>query len=85
MMTFGEAVEELKLGKQITRAGWNGKGMFLFYVGSAEWTVHEKLLPLVEGMVGQSWIAMKTAQEMITPWAPVQSDVLSNDWSVVNE
>jgi hypothetical protein len=85
MMTFGEAVEELKLGKQVTRVGWNGKGMFLFYVGGAAWTVHESLEHLVAGMVGQSWIAMKTAQEMITPWAPAQSDVLSNDWGVVNE
>lgn len=29
-MTFGEAIEELKQGKLVTRAGWNGKGMFIF-------------------------------------------------------
>jgi len=29
-LTFGQAVEALKEGKMIARAGWNGKGMFVF-------------------------------------------------------
>lgn len=29
-LTFGLAVEELKKGKLVARAGWNGKGMFIF-------------------------------------------------------
>lgn len=29
-MTFGLAIEALKLGKKVTRAGWNGKGMYLW-------------------------------------------------------
>lgn len=29
-LTFGLAIEELKKGKLVARAGWNGKGMFLF-------------------------------------------------------
>lgn len=29
-MTFGQAIEELKAGKLVTRAGWNGRRMFLF-------------------------------------------------------
>ena len=29
-LTFGEAVELLKQGKAVHRAGWNGKGMFIF-------------------------------------------------------
>lgn len=28
--TFGEAIEALKQGKRVARAGWNGKGMFVF-------------------------------------------------------
>ena len=30
-LNFGKAVEALKQGKMVTRAGWNGKGMFLFH------------------------------------------------------
>lgn len=29
-LTFGLAVEALKQGKKVSRAGWNGKGMFIF-------------------------------------------------------
>ena len=29
-MNFGEAVEVLKAGGRVARAGWNGKGMFLY-------------------------------------------------------
>lgn len=28
-LTFGLAIEALKLGKKVCRAGWNGKGMYL--------------------------------------------------------
>lgn len=30
MSNFGEAIEALKQGKRVQRAGWNGKGMFVF-------------------------------------------------------
>ena len=29
-LTFGDAIEALKQGKRASRAGWNGKGMFIF-------------------------------------------------------
>ena len=29
-MNFGEALDALKAGKKLRRAGWNGKGMFVF-------------------------------------------------------
>ena len=32
MMNFGQAIEALKNGKKVARVGWNGKGMFLYYV-----------------------------------------------------
>lgn len=28
--TFGQALEEVKQGRLVTRKGWNGKGMFIF-------------------------------------------------------
>ena len=31
-MNFGEALEAVKEGKKIARTGWNGKGMFVYYV-----------------------------------------------------
>ena len=31
-MNFGEALEALKAGKKVARAGWNGKGMYIYLV-----------------------------------------------------
>ncbi|MTO24509.1 DUF2829 domain-containing protein, partial [Turicibacter sanguinis] len=31
-MNFGQVLELLKQGKKVARRGWNGKGMFLYYV-----------------------------------------------------
>ena len=32
MVCIGEAVDRMKYGDKVARAGWNGKGMFLYYV-----------------------------------------------------
>lgn len=39
-MTFGEAIEAMKRGARVQRAGWNGKGMWLALTPRAEvaWT-----------------------------------------------
>lgn len=77
--TFGQAIELLKLGHQVARKGWNGKGMYLTYVAADQWQVdkyesHLNSLP---------WIGMKTADESFVPWLASQSDVLAEDWVVV--
>ncbi len=69
-MVFGEAIEELKRGGRVCRAGWNGKGMWLELQRPDE---HSKMtLP---------YIYMKTAQDGLVPWLASQSDMLSEDWA----
>lgn len=36
-MNFGKAIEALKQGKKVARKGWNGKGMFLYYVSEGKY------------------------------------------------
>lgn len=31
-MNFGDAIHAMKNGKKVAREGWNGKGMWLYYV-----------------------------------------------------
>lgn len=87
-MTFGLAVEALKLGKKVARAGWNGKGMWLSYVSGGAYDVGcaavgfdpykpetaPKKLP---------WIGMRTADNWYVPWLASQTDVLAEDWMIV--
>lgn len=86
-MNFGEALAAIKAGKRVARAGWNGKGMFLFLVPGSTFTVNrEPLLSIMgEGTQVQyhAHIDMKTAQGYVVPWLASQADLLSEDWEVV--
>lgn len=72
-MTFGLAIEALKKGRKVTRAGWNGKGMFLFLVSGG--TFHE--------VEYRPHINMRAVDGQIIPWTANQSDVLAEDWMMV--
>lgn len=87
MMSFGAALVALKDGEKVARAGWNGKGMFLFLVPGSTFTVNRPPLLGIypEGTVVnyQPHIDMKTAQDTVVPWIASQSDVLAEDWEIV--
>lgn len=87
---FGHACFLLERGACVRRAGWNGKGMFLFKVAaSVNLTVNrEPLLSILgEGatFTYQSHYDMKTADGSIVPWLCSQSDMQANDWQIVPE
>lgn len=86
-MSFGLAVEALKLNKRVARPGWNGKGMWLSLVGvKSHWCGSiegvERTMPV--GWQGYSpFIAMYTADGMLVPWLASQTDMLADDWQLV--
>ena len=86
-LAFGDALHMLKLGKKVARAGWNGKGMFLFLVpGSTFFVSRPPLLGIYpEGtqIDYHAHIDMKTANGQIVPWLCSQTDALAEDWQVV--
>lgn len=77
-MSFGLAIEALKKGERVARAGWNGKGMWLYRVnGNSNFSaVTYEHLP---------FIAMKTADNKVVPWLASQTDMLADDWQIVGE
>lgn len=86
-MSFGHAVECLKAGKRVARAGWNGKGMFLFLVPGSTFKVNRAPLlgiyPEGTEIDYHPHIDMKTAQGYVVPWLASQADVLAADWQEV--
>ena len=88
-MSFGHAVELLKGGHRVAREGWNGKGMFLYYVPENKYPAsrneHGTMIGVFEDdMVPYgAYIAMKTAQNNVVPWLASQTDVLAEDWQIV--
>ena len=86
-MTFSEALEKIKAGKKVARAGWNGKGMFIFLVPGSRFKVNRAPLNEIysEGTEVEyhAHIDMKTAQGYVVPWIASQADLLADDWGEV--
>lgn len=92
-MTFGDALKELQMGKRVHRAGWNGKGMYLWLLPAAtvpaEWCKepHLKQLATEDGGTVEclASIRMRTAdRKVLTGWLASQSDMLATDWEVLS-
>jgi hypothetical protein len=87
-MEFGSALFKLKEGAKVAREGWNGKGMFLFLVPGSTFTVNRPPLlgiyPPGTVVNYRPHIDMKTADDKIVPWVASQTDVLAEDWVVID-
>jgi hypothetical protein len=83
-MDFGDAIRAMRVGHRVARAGWNGKGMYLFLdtpeieaVTMKEGDQHVRL-PVVPS------VCMKTAQHtIVVGWLASQTDMLAVDWVTV--
>lgn len=80
-MTFGLAIEALKMGKKVARRGWNGKGIFI-----------ELQVPDQHSKMSSPYIFIDTtglqsdnpdAPRSRVPWLASQTDMLAEDWRVV--
>lgn len=78
-MSFSRALHAVKAGVRIARVGWNGKGMYLFYVENWACITETK----DEDYPRLPFIAIKTADDHIVPWPASQTDILADDWCVV--
>jgi len=93
-MDFSEALLELKAGKKVSRKGWNGKGMFVYFVrgsiigkDSLRNECEKHVSPLVpDGTTVEicPHIDMKAADgSVVIGWLASQTDMLAEDWGVV--
>lgn len=82
-MNFGQALNALKSGSQICRSGWNGKGMWLKLIAPADYTINRSVISDIHVEQMLSWVGMKTADKCFVPWLASQTDILAEDWEVV--
>ena len=86
-MSFGEAVAMMKVGAKVARKGWNGDGMFAWYVPEGLYPARMEAIKGVfpNDMVPyRPYFALKTAQNDVATWCPSVSDQLANDWVLIN-
>lgn len=90
-MNFGQAIEALKDGYKVQRSGWNGKGMWLILVPGSLGIRPVAGTPYSNaGLTSEininPHIDMFTAQGDMQPgWLASQTDMLAEDWQVVEE
>ena len=97
-MNFGKAIEALKQGKKVARKGWNGKGMYLWLKHGAEikseWCKDPHLKRLADDnggtITGLLTICMYThdstgRKAILTGWLASQSDMLLDDWIILED
>jgi hypothetical protein len=84
-LNFGQALEAVKQNNRIARAGWNGKGMYLSLVLAGQWQVSKEVPGMSDPkLLTVPWIGMKTADDKFVPWLASQTDVLAEDWCILN-
>lgn len=71
---FSSALYALKGGAKVAREGWNGKNMWL--------RLQE---PHEDSKMTLPYIYMFTAQGDLVPWLASQTDILANDWVVLED
>ena len=93
-MSFGLAIEALKQGHRVSRAGWNGKGMWLVLVPGTNGVhttegspymkagiTHCDILPHID-----MWTVNAQGRRAMLPgWLASQTDMLAEDWVVVEK
>ena len=88
-MNFGQALEYVKEGKKIYRNGWNGKGMYVYYVPAAKYKrCTEAAADLVDenNMVQYNpYFAIKNVNNTVSTWVPSVNDCLAEDWEYLEE
>jgi threonine dehydrogenase-like Zn-dependent dehydrogenase len=92
-LTFGEAIDVMKRGGRVARAGWNGKNQWVCLgQGHKEleaekfWNQNTRIFAEQNGGKAEvrPYMILKTADNAILMgWSPSQSDALAEDWTVV--
>jgi hypothetical protein len=86
-LSFGLALEMLKSGSKVARAGWNGKGLFVYYVPAASYPVQTGAAKSHYGegsMVPyNAYMAIKNVDDTVSTWVPSVNDCLAEDWMVI--
>lgn len=83
-MDFGQALASLKEGYKVARKGWNGKGLFVYYVPGGTYPSQTNAAKSIgEYVTYEPYLAIKNAKGTINTWVPSVSDCLAEDWEVV--
>lgn len=86
-MTIGKAIEAIKQGKKAARRGWNGKNQFIFLAKNITYSpladISHDNMKYHETM-GDTAIVFCGTSGIQVGWLASQSDLLSEDWVIID-
>jgi hypothetical protein len=84
-LTFGLAVEALKKGLKVDRFGWNGRGMFIYYVPANKYPAVTDIAKEEFGdlVPYNAYLAIRNVNGTVSTWVPSINDVLADDWQII--
>ena len=89
---FSKVLKKLRKtkGSRAFRKGWNGKGIFVYYmpgypdgVACNEATATALWIELGDKVKVHPYLGIRTAQNTVGPWRPTQPDLFSKDWVII--
>lgn len=81
-MKFGEALEAIRLGKKVARAGWQA-GAYLFLIEAKQDIALSGVADhYPEGVTMHPWIAYKEPG-LCVPWTPNTQELMTEDWQEI--
>ena len=100
-MKFGDAMACMKAGKRMARQGWNGKGMYVYFVEGRkvpieQWAIRDPASAPTEQEIEQGYVELLPHIDMYTVnsqgrrarlsgWLASQTDMISEDWVIIED
>lgn len=82
-MTFGEALDAVKNGKQAYRKGWNGKNQYVELATRISYVnAKGEVVNGTHKTMGNCALAFVGTLGVQIGWLASQADMISNDWEI---
>ena len=83
-MNFGKAIDLLKEGKKVSRKGWNGKNQYIELASNISYkNADGEIININHKTIGNKAIAFVGTSAIQIGWLASQSDMLSDDWGLI--
>lgn len=84
-LSFGHAIELMKLGHKLARKGWNGKSQYIELASNISYTTAlGNVVNCEHSAIGNKAIAFIGTSGVQMGWLASQADMLAEDWTVVD-
>lgn len=84
-MNFGHVLDAIRDGHKCARAGWNGKGMFIYHVPANRYpsVTNVAINEFGSHTSYNEYFAIKNVDGTVSTWVPSINDCFATDWMIV--